>query len=847
MDSNLRDVLDRQKGLLTELEKEVKLIENSDLTKENERLKSELEKLNAVYAKSEQTAKNLAEQNSSLINALHAQVYSEKVKIVHSTEEKLDIYFKDTFETEQNRLTALEDSIKSRIDGMTLALCENNADLDAAISKKLGELADQVNIQITEARTRYAATHGVFSENERAEFQNLKNEQITNEQIIAATKKNNIERFVGLNLLNKIGILLIIIGVITAAHFTYVRLPDTLKGIMMFAFGVIMLSAGEFLNRKKPNIFSLGITAGGVGVLYAALAISYFGLLILGMYPALALCVLITAVTFILSTRYNSQTILTFALVGGYLPIFSILEGDNLPILYGVMVYFVVLNLLALLVAFKKKWTIATYVGLSLNTIGTAIISMTMWSANIQAESFNKIITIAYIFFAFLVYSLIPIVGTYMEKQRFRKSDIVLLAINTLFSSVIMYMVFYEFNWNDALGGLSIVLAAIYLMLGYLIEKKLSGEKHTQALFYLVGLTFVVLIIPFQFDTVWWSLGWLAQGIALTAYGILKDEKNFKRAGYVINALCLLTFLVYDVMYYLDGKIDGLFFPWKYLAITLGSLIILGAYVYKKMMSSAWQRTYKYLTIINLWGFTLYLCYELYYLLQANLYSSAIRFFDITYLTMALAILSTFLIAYAAPRIKKLSDMGTKAISIGLYMIGIILLFGLNSMSSPYYAEVPLTVTVLGTAALVLISLLSVFAMRDLIKQIVMGRVLGVEWYPLIISAYFVIILTQNLITQYNLSFTSAWISIIYVVTALGWILFGFAKRYSFIRKAGLGLALLAVAKLFIIDLASLTEGYRIISYFVLGVTLVAISFVYQYFNKRLEIKMEVADVSEEN
>jgi uncharacterized membrane protein len=77
-------------------------------------------------------------------------------------------------------------------------------------------------------------------------------------------------------------------------------------------------------------------------------------------------------------------------------------------------------------------------------------------------------------------------------------------------------------------------------------------------------------------------------------------------------------------------------------------------------------------------------------------------------------------------------------------------------------------------------------------------------------------------------------ISIVYVLTALGWIIFGFARKYSFIRKFGLGLSILTVIKLFLIDLASLTQGYQILSYFTLGVTLLAISFVYQYFNKRL-------------
>jgi hypothetical protein len=212
-------------------------------------------------------------------------------------------------------------------------------------------------------------------------------------------------------------------------------------------------------------------------------------------------------------------------------------------------------------------------------------------------------------------------------------------------------------------------------------------------------------------------------------------------------------------------------------------------------------------------------------------------------------IVATFLIAYITPRIKILSDLGVKIISVVLYVIGILWLIGLNSFGGPINVPQPsIGITLVGTLVLVVIGILSVLAMRDLIKLIVMERKLGIEWYPLIVSAYFVIILTQNLIIQYNLSFASVWISIIYVLTALAWIIFGFARHYSFIRRFGLGLALLTVAKLFLIDLASLTEGYRIVSYFSLGLTLVAISFVYQYFSKRLELKLEVADdVSEEN
>jgi uncharacterized membrane protein len=128
-----------------------------------------------------------------------------------------------------------------------------------------------------------------------------------------------------------------------------------------------------------------------------------------------------------------------------------------------------------------------------------------------------------------------------------------------------------------------------------------------------------------------------------------------------------------------------------------------------------------------------------------------------------------------------------------------------------------------------------------MMKIIVTQRKKGIEWMPLVVSGYFVILLTQNLIAQYNLNFSSAVISVIYVLTALAWIIYGFTRRFAFIRRFGLALAIFAVIKLFLIDLATLTQGYRIVSYFALGVTLIAISFVYQYFSKRLELKDGIA------
>ena len=797
MADNLKNIIDRQREVLSELEAERQAIEGSDLAKENAGLRAELDRLRMDFEQARDSAARLSDENAGLKNTLYEQVYNEKVKIVNTTAQKADIFFGRNVSGELNKLAALENSARARVNSIKETLARNNAAAREDINARLDELSALLDKTVTETRSYAAQVPGAFSHEERDALEALKDEKITDDQMQAVAKKNNIERFVGLNVLNAVGIFLLIVGSITLARFTYVHLPDLMKGIMLFALGGAMLATGEILNRKKPNIFSLGISAGGIGILYAALATSYFGLHILGMYPAIVVCVLVTAGAFVLSNRYNSQVIAAFALIGGYLPMFSI--GSDVAVVYGAMVYFIALNLLALLISFSKKWRVSSFIGLFLNIIGTFYICMNSSGTN---DVLEKVLTILYVLFVFLFYSSIPIISTYRTKARFRKSDVVMLAINTFFSSLTMYWVFYSFDVGDYNGLLAVAFAVIYLVLGRFIEKKFSGgERHTSALFYLTGLAFVVLIVPLQFGRAWLSLGWLAEGVLLAAYGVLNDAKRFKQAGFAISLLCLGAFILFDCAW-----IEHYLFFYKYLAITLGGLVILGAYMHKKMMAGTFIKIYKYFALVNVWIFAMYsILRELWSALH-KLYGGR-TVYQIDYLLSALAIAVTFALAYAFSRIKLLSDLGMKILSIVLHVVGISLLAVVNASMSPVanaYLGVDTPafgITIAGTAILAVLGILSVLALRDLVKVIVLELKSGVEWFPLVISGYFVMILTQNLVVQFGLSFSSAAISIIYVLTALAWIIYGFTRRYSLIRKFGLGLAISSVVKLFLFDL----------------------------------------------
>ncbi|MCL2839914.1 MAG: DUF2339 domain-containing protein [Defluviitaleaceae bacterium] len=826
-------MLDRQKEVLADLEKQVQAFESSDVVLENAVLKEKLTKLEAENEASKFKAAFLKNENANLKNALYNHTYNEKIKFIDRSKAKLGIYFGQAVGDPMNQLTQLENSIKARIYRMTFALRQNNVDTINPLFQKVIAFEEEIRQTIVTAR-EHIASQAAFSDEENAAFDKLRDEQITKEQIVAVAKKNNWERFVGLNLINTLGILLIIIGAIAAGQFAFVRVTDPMRAAAIFGLGTAMVIAGEIMNRRKANVFSLGVTAGGLAVLYVALVVSHFVLEVIGMFPALGICVVITALAFVLSTRYRSQTLLTIAFVGGYLPIFSI--SPDPAMIYGAMIYFIMLNLLDLVVSFKMKWTVSSFVGLGFNIISTTVI---IWTAP-DTTLIEQWILLVFVLFSFGIYTATPLISTYCTKIKFAVSDVVLMALNTFFSCVTAYIIFAVFGWYDFTGLLALIYAVIYFGLAILLWRKFENANTMRDLFFITGFTFAVLIVPFQFDWMWLSLGWLIQGVGVLVYGILKNNRRFSISGWVVFGLCLAVFALMDLQNHWWVRYDDLFWL-KYWAISLGSLAILGAFVYKKytVVKNVGVQIFKYATMINLW----FLGMDNILRLNARTYHILIGAnFNNDYFMNMFLFLMALVLGFSLPRIKCLADSGTRIIGILFYIFGIGGIVISHGVARPILSEmyaVSTSVAVFGSIAIIVMGLLSMSALYDLMRRIVVMAKGGMAYLPVIVSGYFVVILTQILIVQYGMRFDSMWISFIYVVTALAWIIWGFARRYMLLRRFGLGLTLASVAKLFIIDLAGLTQGHRILSYFTLGVLLLGISFVYQFFNKRLEIKIQ--------
>jgi len=142
----------------------------------------------------------------------------------------------------------------------------------------------------------------------------------------------------------------------------------------------------------------------------------------------------------------------------------------------------------------------------------------------------------------------------------------------------------------------------------------------------------------------------------------------------------------------------------------------------------------------------------------------------------------------------------------------------------------------------VLVSILSLLALKEIVNSLIAKRNFKLEVLPLVLSAYFLLLFTQTLISQFNIGFENFSISLVYLLTALLMIIYGFSKSYALLRKYSLALTILAIGKLVFLDLAGLEPFWKIISYFAFGIFLLLISLVYQYFNKTLLLALSQRD-----
>ncbi|HXA02551.1 MAG TPA: DUF2339 domain-containing protein, partial [Cytophagaceae bacterium] len=138
----------------------------------------------------------------------------------------------------------------------------------------------------------------------------------------------NMEKFIGENLINKIGIGILVIGI--GIFVKYAIDQDWIGPVGRVMIGVlcggILLGFAHFL-RKTYKPFSSVLVGGGVAILYLTIAIAFQKYHIFDQKVAFAIMVGITGFTVLFAISYDRVEIAILAILGGFLSPFMISTG----------------------------------------------------------------------------------------------------------------------------------------------------------------------------------------------------------------------------------------------------------------------------------------------------------------------------------------------------------------------------------------------------------------------------------------------------------------------------------------------------------------------------------------
>lgn len=636
------------------------------------------------------------------------------------------------------------------------------------------------------------------------------------------------ELFVGLNILSKIGVIFLILGVIAFSAASRGYIPEWVRLALVFAVGVIMLVVGELFYRKgRSKVFSLALIYGGTAELFVSTLIGYYGFRFFSEFAVLGTFLGVSIIGFVLSERYKSQFLSILTTVASIIPLFMF------HVKHGFVYFFAAAVIMGVhcanaVIARKKYYTVSFITGIVL-----LIVQVLMLHDLLMQNLYNfdetrlwliQFFPIIFIACGAFIYTVGPILNAVQDKGKINGADLTSAAI--VQAAMMMYL--WNYIGGIAAGITMFVIAVIYALTAVCFILRFRVKKGFANLFLNLALFAAVAGIFLSMRTghiQYIVLHTFAATIfVMTAF----FESKLPRVwGVVLLALSEIQFWILCSRY--QGIGIKLFI--SIINIVLW-LVILIPFIARKKHNTTLFRIYTGLAILNagVLGTSIIVTNIVPMLEELSIWTD--KSSRTAFASMCSAVL-WILIGFVFGKLKYMKTPGIVfsiiSYAIGLFYLMISSIAGASSRYNGNYAGLVMIIIT------ILVNAVSVLAVLDITLQIRERAPKFAKAIGLIVSGYALIVLTVVLGTNNFVQFTSFIISIIYIVMATAWIVIGFRRKNVVLRRFGLALALLASAKLFLFDFSGINVMGRTLLFIGFGLTLLAISFGYGIAEKSLK------------
>jgi uncharacterized membrane protein len=361
--------------------------------------------------------------------------------------------------------------------------------------------------------------------------------------------KLDLEKFIGENLINKIGIIITVIGVAIGAKYSIENdlISPLTRIILGYLAGIGLLGFGIKLKKNYEN-YSAVLVSGAIAIMYFITYSAYSFYNLIPQTMAFLLMVVFTIFTVVAAINYNKQVIAHIGLVGAYAVPYLLSENSGqVAILFS---YMAIINVGILVISFKKYWKPLYYSSFGL----TWLIFFLWYVSDYQTEAYYGL-ALTFLSIFFVIFYLVFLAYKLIKKEKFGIENITLLLINSFIFYGVGYAILDDHETGKQLLGIfTLCNALLHFIVSAIIYKQKLADKN---LFYLVSglvLVFITITIPVQLDGNWVTLLWIGEAALLFWIGRTKAIAIYEKLSYILMFLAFFSIFqdwttVYDGYY----------------------------------------------------------------------------------------------------------------------------------------------------------------------------------------------------------------------------------------------------------------------------------------------------------
>jgi len=684
---------------------------------------------------------------------------------------------------------------------------------------------------------------------------------VTYKQTVNNVKKTDFEKFIGENLLNKIGILLFIVVLIFFGKYAVDKgwLNEAAKVVSIIIIGGILIGIAHKI-RINYKAFSSVLAGGGIAALYIAIAIGFQLYSLFSQSAAFAILIVITLFAVLLSLTYDRKELAIIAIIGGFATPMLVSTGQgNYKILFS---YILILDIGMLILAYFKKWNLVNFVA----NLATVIL-FGAWMANefSGTKAFPHLGALVFVSAFYLVFFLMNVINNIKENSKFTAFEFIMLISNSFLYYCAGMIVINDLN-PDYMGLYTILLALFNFAFAVPLYKRKQIDKNLVYLLIGMVLTFASIAIPVQFKGNYITMFWAAEMVLLLWLGQQSGIRLMKLASYIVTPLMFISLIMdwQNIYFYVSLNAEAMpiiinkgFITGFVVVLAILALILLlkkdEDYLYiKELSSKVFSGIYLVLLIVTLFvvllleiGYQVDITFK-----NADLNYVALACYNFVYLMIVLI--------WASQKKIKFLVYGLTAISVFGLLIYIFIVAPYYKQTIGSYLNGEITSSFAFFHFLTAISVIVVCVM--LWKN--MKDVYNASESLITLSTWFAVVIGLVVLT-FELDYSVLHLAkpeydgmshILRQNHLIGWpILWGliaFLLMFAGIRKndrnlriIGISVFFFALVKFIIVDFWDMPDGGKIIAGASLAVMLLVISFMYQKL-KRLIISNEI--ISEE-